>query len=183
MFCAFGPIFDGTNGIGFSIQVLRSLDPLSAVSRAIGHVFIFCSPGLILGGIEGVGTSFHILYSEFYFRPYRGRLVQFSCFALPDPFSTIPRASSPFFMVCASEPIIRVNEGNRSSFCVLRSRTHFRRYRGRQVLFSYFALPNLPSAEPWPSVVIFMLCAHGPVFGGIEGLESIFLSWTRIRRY
>jgi hypothetical protein len=73
MFCVPGLIFGGTEGadsrfhffharIHFlryrGIQVPFSCfarpDSLSAVSRALGPVFMFCAPGLIFGGTEGV---------------------------------------------------------------------------------------------------------------------------------
>jgi hypothetical protein len=100
-------------------------DSFSAVPRASAPVFMFCPPelvfggtegvrsrfhvfvtGHIFGGVEGVRTRFHILPSRTHFRRYRGRRyrqrrVLFSCFALPDSFSVVPRAPSPVFMLCS----------------------------------------------------------------------------------
>jgi hypothetical protein len=83
MFCASELVFGGTDGVG---------------SRF--HVF---APGHIFGGAEGVGSRFHVLCSRTRFRRFRGRRVQFSCFASSQSFSTIPRASGPVFIFCAPE--------------------------------------------------------------------------------
>jgi hypothetical protein len=88
-------------------------DTFSAVPSASGLVFTFCVSGLILGSTESAGSSFHVLRFRTCFQRYRGRPVQFSCFALPDSFSAIPRASDLVFCF----------------------RTHFRRYRGHRVQF------------------------------------------------
>jgi hypothetical protein len=82
--------------------------------------FMFFAPGLIFGGIEGDGSCFHVLRSRTCFRQYRvrrvlflfwrartrsrrfrGSRVHFSCFALPNTFSTVPWASGPDFMFCS----------------------------------------------------------------------------------
>jgi hypothetical protein len=68
-----------------------------------GPFFMFCAPGLVFGGNEGVGSHFHVshfhvLRSRPRFRRYRGRQVPFSCFALPDSFSTVMRAWDPDLM-------------------------------------------------------------------------------------
>jgi hypothetical protein len=76
--------------------------------RASGPDFMFCAPGLIFGSTEGVGSRFHLLHSRTPFRQYRGRHVSFSCFALPDSFSTAPRAPSPVFMFCAPNSFLAV---------------------------------------------------------------------------
>jgi hypothetical protein len=92
-------------------------DSFLAVPRAFGPVIIFCAPGLVFGGsegvrsrfhfcipvlvfdgTEGVGSRFHVLRPRTSFRRYRGRLVPFSCFARPDLFSMVLRASGPVFM-------------------------------------------------------------------------------------
>jgi hypothetical protein len=114
----------------------------SAVPRASGPVFMFYAPGLIFGSIEGVGSRFHVLWSRTRFRPYRGRLVSFSCFARPDSFSAVPRASGPIFIFCATRIVFGGTEGVVSRFHVLRARTHFPRKRGRRVQFSCFTLPD-----------------------------------------
>jgi hypothetical protein len=58
-------------------------------------------PGLVFDGIEGVGSTFHILRSLTHFWRYRGHRAHFSCFALSDSFSSVPRASDPLFMFYA----------------------------------------------------------------------------------
>jgi hypothetical protein len=164
-FSAPGVIFGGTEGVGFLFHVLRFRthfrryrgrqfpftcftlpDSFSAVSRASGPVFMFCAPELILSCKEGVRSLFHILHSRTRFRRYRGRPIPFSCFARADSFSAVPRASGPVFMFCAPDLILSRTEGVRSHCNVLHSRTHFRRYRGDQVSFSCFALPDLFSS-------------------------------------
>jgi hypothetical protein len=76
-------------------------DMFSAISRASGPVFMFCAPGLVFGGTEGVVCRLHVLHARTHFRRYRGRQVPFSCFTLPDSFSTVPRALGPVNMFCA----------------------------------------------------------------------------------
>jgi hypothetical protein len=154
MFCAPGLVFGGTEGVGsrfhdfpsrthfwryrgrrvpFSCFVLP--DSFSAVPRATCPVLMLCAPGLIFGGNEGEGSRFHFLHSRTRFQRYRGRRVQFSCFALPDSFLTVPRATCPVLMFCAPRLVFDGTEGVGSHFHVLRSRTRFRRYRGCRVLF------------------------------------------------
>jgi hypothetical protein len=156
--------FGGKEGIGFRFHVLRSRerfrryrgrrvsiscfalrDSFLAVPGASGPVFIFCVPDLIFDGTEGVGSRFHILRSRTRFRRYRGPRLPFSCFAHPGTFSAIRRASSRDFIFCASGLIFGGTDGIYSRFHVLPARTSFRRYRGRQVLFSYFCAPELIS--------------------------------------
>jgi hypothetical protein len=95
---------------------------ISAVPRASSPFFIFCAPGLIFDD--------------------KGRQILFSCFAFPDSFSAVPRASVVVFIFCAPKLIFGDIVGVRFLFHVLRSWTHFRRYRGRRVPFSCFALPD-----------------------------------------
>jgi hypothetical protein len=83
MFCAFGPNFGGTEGVGSRFHVLRAhtcfrryrgrQDPFScfalpvsfsAVLSASIPVFMFCAPGLIFDGTEGDGSRFHVLRSR-----------------------------------------------------------------------------------------------------------------------
>jgi hypothetical protein len=135
----------------------------------------------------------------------RGRRVPFSCFALLDSFSAVPSVSGPVIMFYAPGLVFGGTEGVGSRFHVLRDRTHFRRYQGRQlpfscfvrrtrfrryrgrrIPFSYFALPNSFSAVPRASGAVFMFCAPGLVFGGIEGVRScfhVFRSRTCFWRY
>jgi hypothetical protein len=137
-----------------------------------GPVFMFCATGLVFGGTEGIGCRFPVLPFRACFRRYGGRRVSISCFAHPDSFSAVPRASSPAFMFCAPALIFGGTEGIQSRFHVLRAQTHFRRYRERSVPFSCFTLPDMFSAVPSESGPIFMFCAPGHVFGSPEGDES-----------
>jgi hypothetical protein len=154
MFCAPGLIFGGTEGV-------RS-------------VFMFCAPGLIFGDTEGVRSDFRVLRARTRFRLYRRRWLPFACFALPDSFSAIPRASGPVFMFCALGLVFGDTEGIESHFHVLRSRTRFRLYRGRRVPFSCFALLDMFLAVRRASSPVFMFCAPGLVFGCTEGVGSCF---------
>jgi hypothetical protein len=199
-------------------------DSFSAVPRALGPVFMFCVLVLIFGGTEGVGSRFHVLCSRTIFRRYhgrrvplhllrsrtrfprcRGRRVPFSCFARPDSFSAVTRASAPVFMFCDPEHVFDGTQGGRSRFYVLRARTRFRLYRGRQLKFSCFArpysfsalptasdpvfmfsLPDTFSALPKVLGLVFMFCAPGLIFDGTESVESRFYVLrprTRFRRY
>jgi hypothetical protein len=84
-------------------------------------IFMFHVPRLIFGGTEGVGSRFHVLHSRTHFGRYHGRQVSFSCFAHPDSFWAVPRASGHVFMFCAPGLVINVFEGVGSHFHVLRS--------------------------------------------------------------
>jgi hypothetical protein len=224
MFCAPGHVFGGTEGVGsrFLFLCVRTHfrryrgrlvpflcfarpDSLSAVSSASVHVFISCAPGLNFGGTESVGSGFHVLRARTNFRRYRGHQVSFSCFPLPDSFSTVPRASGPVFMFCTLRRIFGGTEGVGSRLNVLRARTCFRRYLRCRVPFSCFArsdsfstvscasglvfmfcAPVLVSrgTEAWNRV--FMFCAPGLVFDGTKGIRSRFhvlRARNRIRRY
>jgi hypothetical protein len=155
-----------------------------AVPRASDPVFMFCVPELVLGGTEGDGYRFLILGTQTRFRQHRGCRVPFSCFALSDSLSALPRALGPVFMFGAPRLIFNGSEGVGSRFHVLRARTHFRRNRGRQVLFSCFALPDSFPAVPRASRPMF--CAPVHVFGGTEGVRSCFhvlRSQNLFRRY
>jgi hypothetical protein len=166
---------------------------------------MICAPGLIFGGTGSGGSLFHVLRSQTSFRLYRcdvshflglcsrtrfqryeGRRVPFVCFALPDSFLTVSRASDPVFMFCAPALIFDVTEGIRSYFHVLHSRTHFRRYRRRRGPFSCLAFPDTFLAMRRASGPFFMICAPGLVFGGSEGVGSRFhisCARTFLRRY
>jgi hypothetical protein len=205
IFCAPGLVFGGTEGVWSCFQVLRSQNrfrrcrvrrfsfsrnarpnSFSAVPRESGPVFMFCAPELVFGGTEGVRSLIHVLRSRTRFRRYRGRRVPFSCFACPDMFSALPRASGPIFKYCVLGLVFGGAESVGSRFHVLRCRTHFRRYRWRRVPFSCFALPDSCSAVPGTSGPVFMFCAPGYIFGGTEGVGSCFhvlLSRTHFRRY
>jgi hypothetical protein len=89
-------------------------------------------------------------------------------------------------MFCAPELVFGGIEGVGSRFHVLCSQTLFRRYRGRRVPFSCFALLNSSSAVLRLTCPIFLFCAPGHVFGGSEAVGSRFhvlRSQTRFRRY
>jgi hypothetical protein len=176
-------------------------DSFSTFLRASGPVFLLCAPGHVFNSTEGVRCRFHVLrcltrfrctvdvgsYFEIlrsltHFRRYRRRPLPFSCFALTDKFS----ASGPIFMFCAPELIYDCTEGVWSCFHVLRSRTRFRRFRGRRVPFTRFASPNSLSAVWRVSCPVFMFCALGLVFGISDGVGSRFhvlRPRTRFRRY
>jgi hypothetical protein len=89
-------------------------------------------------------------------------------------------------MFCASGLIFGGNKGVPSRFHVFRSRTCFRRFRGRRVPFLCFALPASFLAVPRAFVPFFMFCAPGLIFGGTGCVGSRFhvlCSRTRFRRY
>jgi hypothetical protein len=153
---------------------------------------MFCSPGLVFGGTEGVGSLFNVLRARTCFRRYRGLPVPFSCFALPDSFSTVPRALRPVLMFSATGLVFYGTEGVGSCFHVLRARTRFRLYRGRrdpftcQFPFSCFARPDSFSVGTRASSPVLMFCAPGLFFGGTDGVGSRFhvlRGRTRFRRY
>jgi hypothetical protein len=75
-----------------------ALEIVWGVLRAVGPIFYFCALGRFFGGIEGAGSCFHVLRSMTHFGRYRGHEVQFSCFALPNSFGEVPRASSPVYI-------------------------------------------------------------------------------------
>jgi hypothetical protein len=195
VFMFFAPklAFDGTVGIGSRFSCFARLVSFSTVQRSLGHVFMLCAPGLFFGGTGGVRSRFHIWRSRTLFWRYRGRGVPFSCFAIPDSFSVVPRASRPVFMFSASSifsavpresgPVLmffrsrtrfRRYRGVRSRFHVLHARTRFRWYRGRQIPFSCFSLPDMFSAVPRASAPFFMFCAPGLIFGGTEDFGPHF---------
>jgi hypothetical protein len=183
--------------VPFSCFSLR--DSFSAVPRESCPVFMFCGFGLVFGGTEGVGSRFQVLCARTRFRcrrvcrapfsrfaqPDSFLLVPFSSFALPDSFSAVPSASGPVFTFCMPVLVFSGTDGVGSHFHVLRSRTRFRRYRGRWDPFSSFARPDTFSAVPRASGPVFMFCAPGLVLGGPEGVGSRFQvlrSRTHFRR-
>jgi hypothetical protein len=186
MFCAPRLIFDGTEGTGSRIHLLRSQTHFQRYLECRVPFFMICAPRLVFGGTEGVGSHFHGLLSRNRFQLYRGRRVPFSCFVLPDSFSAVMNASGPVFKFCPSVLIFGGTEGVESLFLVLRAQTHFRRYRGRRVPFSCFALPESFSTVLRASGPVFMFCALGLVFGSTEGVRSHFLvlrAQTHFRQY
>jgi hypothetical protein len=126
--------------VPFSCFVLPEF--FSAVPRASSLVFMFCVPVLVFGGSECVGFGFQVLRARNHFRRFRGRWVPFSCFVSPDSFSAFLRASGPVFMFCVPVLVFGCTVVVGSRFHVLRSRTHFRRYRGSRDPFSCLALPD-----------------------------------------
>jgi hypothetical protein len=145
---------------------------ISTVLTASGPVFMFCASGLIFGGAKCAGSRFHVLRSRTHFRRYRVRLVSLSCFARLGSFTAIPKASDPVFMFCATGFVFDGTEGVESRFHVLRTLTHFRRYRGRYVAFSYFALMDSFSTVPRASSPVLLFSVPKLIFGGTEGVPS-----------
>jgi hypothetical protein len=207
MFCAAGLFFGGTKGVGSRLHLLRSrthfrgtegvgsLFHFSAVTRVSAPVFMFCAPGHVFGDNKGVGSRFHVLRSWTHFRQFRRRRVPYSCFAIPDSFLTVPRASALVFMFCAPGFIFGSTEGVGYRFHVLHARTHFRSYRRHQIPFSamkrvlgpvlMFCAAGLVfgGIEGGP---VFMFCAHRTIFDGTEGVVSRFhdlRSWNNFGRH
>jgi hypothetical protein len=170
MFCAPGLIFGGIEGVGSRFSCFACPDSFSTVPRASGPVLMFCAPGLVFGGTEGVGSRCHVLRTRTRFWRYLGPRVMFSCFALPNSFSAVPRASSLVFMFCAPGLVFTFW----ASGLIFGAQTHFRRYQERRVPFSCFTPPNSFSTIARASDPDFMFCAPGLVFGGTEGVESLF---------
>jgi hypothetical protein len=125
-------------------------------------------------GTESVVSHFHVLRNQSRFPRYRGHRVPFSCFALSNSFSAVPRASGPVFLFCAPELIFGGTEGVRSYFHVLRARTHFLLYQGLRLPFYCSACPNSFSAVPRASCPNLMSCSSGLVFGSTEVVRSRF---------
>jgi hypothetical protein len=150
-------------------------DSFSSVPRASLAVLMFSAPGHFFKGTEGVGSRFHVLRSRTRFQRYRGRRVPLSCFALPDSFSVVPRASGPVFTLCDPELVFGGTGGVGSRFLILRARKHFRRCRGRRVPFSCFACPDSFLTVPRASCPVFLFCAPGLIFDGTEGVGSVFI--------
>jgi hypothetical protein len=165
---------------------------------------MFCAPRLDFAGIEGVRSRFHVLRSRTRFRRYRGRLMPFSyfllpdmffgvprvpclfsCSALPDSLSVVPRASGPVFMFCTLGFVFGGTEGFGSRFHALQSRTHFRRYRRRPIPLSCFPLPDIFGGTKGVGS-LFNIFAPRLIFGGTKGVRSrfhVFRSRTHFRRY
>jgi hypothetical protein len=177
MFCAPGLVFGGAEYVGSCFHILPARtrfrrcrgrrvlyscfarpDSFSAIPRTSGPVLMFCTPRIIFDGTEGFGSRIHVLHSQTCFRRYQGRRVPFSCFALPDSFSTVPSASGPVFISCPPRLIFGDTEDVGSYFHVLRSENHFRRCRGRRVPFSCFVLPDSLSTVPIASGPVFISC-------------------------
>jgi hypothetical protein len=168
------------NRVPFSYFAL--FDSFSAVSRAPGPILMLCAAGLISGGTKGVWSRFQVLRSLTDFQRYlrtrfcqnRARRVSILCFALPNSFSAVPRASGPFFKYCAPRLVFDGTEGVRYNFNVLRCRTHFLRDRAHRVPMSCFALLDSFAGVPRASGPILIFCATELVFDGTEGVVSRF---------
>jgi hypothetical protein len=144
----------------------------------------FCAPGLVFGGAGGDGSLFKFLRSRTRFRLYRGRPAFMFC--IPDSFSTVPWASSPVFLFFSPGLVFGDTEGVESRFHFLRSQTRFRRYRGRRVPFSCFALPYSFSAMMRESGPVFTFCAPELIFGGTRGAAYYLIvlsAQTHFRRF
>jgi hypothetical protein len=166
MFCAPGVILGGTKGAKI-VFMFCVHELVLGSTKGVGSRFYFFASGLGLGAIEHVESLFHILRSQIRSRQYRGRRGPFSCFALPDSFSTVPWAWG-------------------SHFHVLRSRTHFQRYRGRMILLSCFSLSDTFSAVLRASDHVFMFCAPESVRAEPRAPSLIFMFHaprTRFGRY
>jgi hypothetical protein len=144
------------------------------VPRASGTVFMSCAPGLVFDGNKGVGSRLLVLRTRTRFRRYRGRPFPFSCFAHPNSFSAVSRASVLVFMFCAHGLIFGGTEGVGTRFHVLCFRTRFRRYRGHPFPISCFPLPDMFSAVPRASGPFFKFCAPRLTFGCTVGVGSRF---------
>jgi hypothetical protein len=186
IFCAPELVFGGTDGVGSRFHILRARTHFRWYR---GHRVPFTSfvfPNSFFCDTEGVGSNFIILRVRALFRRYRRRRHSFSCCELLDSFSTVPRASTSVFMFCASGLVFGGTEGFWSRFHLLRSWTHFQRYRGHLVPFSCLSLPVLFSAVPSVSGHIFMFCVSGLIFGVTEVVRSRFhdlRSHSRFPRY
>jgi hypothetical protein len=186
MFCAPGLIFGGTEGVGSRFHVLHAR---THFRWCRGRWFPF-SCFALSDSFSAVPTAslsrFHVLHSRTRFRRCGGRRLQFPCFALPDSFSTVPWASAPVFMFCSRPHFRRYRRRLVPFSCFALSDSFSARYRGRWVPFSCFACPNSFSAVPTASYPVFMFCAPGHVFSGVEGVGSNFhvlRARTLFRRY
>jgi hypothetical protein len=147
---------------------------------------MFCAPRLYFNSTEAVGARFHFLRYRNLFGCYRGRRVPFSCFALPDSFSTVLRASGLIFMFCDPEIFSGGAEGVGAHFQILRSPTSFRRYRGCRGSFSCFALPDSFWVVPRAPGPFFLFYASKLVSSGTKGVGNrfhILRSPTRFQQY
>jgi hypothetical protein len=161
LYCAPGLVFGGTESVGSRFHVLRSQTSFlrCRMRRVPFHVLrarthfrqkrgcrvpfsCLALPESFLAIPRASGSNFQVLGSRTYFWQYSGHWVPFSSFTRLDSFSAVLRASASVFMFCTSKLVFGGKEGVGSRFHVLRGQTHFRRYRGRPISFSCFALPE-----------------------------------------
>jgi hypothetical protein len=135
---------------------------------------MFCAPGHVFDGMESVRSRFHVLRSRTRFRRLRGRRVPFSCFMRPNSFSTVSTTSGPVFMFCTPRHIFDGAKGVGSNFRVLRSRTRFRRFRGRPIPFTCFASCTHFRRLQRRPVPFLCFALSNTFFGGSEGVGSRF---------
>jgi hypothetical protein len=86
---------------------------------------MFRAPGLVFGCTVGVGFRFLVWRSQTHIGRNRGRLVQFTCFVLPDSFLAVPGVLDPIFMSYAPGIVFNGTEGDLSHFHVFRSLIRF----------------------------------------------------------
>jgi hypothetical protein len=146
---------------------------------------MLCAIRLIFGGTEGVGSRFHVLSARTHFRPYLGRPVLISCFALSDMFSAVPSASCRVFLFCAPRMVSAVPKatGPVFNFCAPRVFS-----RGTESVGTHFHVLRAHSFSAVPRVwgTVFMFCVTGVIFNGIKGVRSLFhvlRSRNRFRLY
>jgi hypothetical protein len=159
MFCLPGIIFDGTEGVSYRFHVFRSEICFRRYRGRRVLFSCFTLPDIFSSVTEGVASRFHVFLSRICLRWYRGRRVPFSCFALPGTFSDIPSTSGRVFMFCVFGLVFDGTEGVGSRAHVSCSQTRFRRYWGRRVPFSCFALLDSFSEVPGTSGPVFLFCA------------------------
>jgi hypothetical protein len=155
--------------IQFSYFVL--LDSFLAVPSSSIPVLLF---GTRFGRYRGRRVSFSYFVLSDSFPAVSRASVLFSYFALLGSFLAVPRAPILVFMFYALRPVLDGTEGTWSYFHMLCLQTHFRRYRGRRVPFSYFALLDPIWAVPRTSVPVFMFCASVLIFSGTDDAQSSF---------
>jgi hypothetical protein len=133
-----------------------------------------------------VGSRFHVLRFRTHFGGIKGVRSRFHVGALSETFRAEMRAPSSTFMFPTPRLDFGSTEGIRSRFHGLRSRTHFRLYRERQVLFSCLALPDSFSVVLRASGPVFMFYDPALILGDTEGVRSrlhVLRSRTHFRRY
>jgi hypothetical protein len=101
-------------------------------------------------------------------------MIRFHVLRSRTRFSAMRRASGPVFMFYAPGLVFGVSEGVGSHFHSLLSPTLFRQYRGRRDPFSSFARPDSFSTVPRASAPVFMFSTPKLIFGGTDGVGSLF---------